>query len=305
MRVDPFYTYHVSSALGSTESKIEDLTNELGSGSRVNSLSDDPIAASQNEQLLSQVSRDDNFTRTATQVEGRLQVVDTALSQVVSELTTAVSVATQGINGTSNSTNFTATAEALIGIRDEVMALGNTTYLGQYVFAGTKTSTVPFVKNSVSGVADVVTYAGDNNVTAITTPAGQTININSPGDKIFTGSPDLLNTLNNLIYQFQSAASAGNSSAVFSSVTSNITTLTSSIGLVSTQRTTLDNYLTRVQSASSYASAEKTQLLSAQTGIMQADLTKVASDLSLSQAQKTALSSVFTTISKGSLFDYL
>lgn len=301
MRVNPFYTYNLASALSSTSSTIDKLTQQISSGSRVNSLSDDPVAAAQNEQILSQLAKDDTFTsKTSTQVEGMLQVADSALSSVVSQLNTAISVSTQGNNGTNSSYNLQAIAEQLTGIRDEVVSLANTSYLGQYIFAGGKTTTVPFNSAGTS-------YSGDSTIASITTPNGQSISTNLPGTSIFMNSTngDVLGTLNTLISEFTSAASAGSTSSSGTAIASSITQLTAALNNVSAQRVTLDNSLTRVQNAVTAAGNEATQLLSAQTNLMQADLGQLATQLSTTKSQQTALENVLAGLGSKSLFDYL
>jgi flagellar hook-associated protein 3 FlgL len=301
MRVNPFYTYNLASALSSTSDTIDKLTQQISSGSRVNSLSDDPVAAAQNEQILSQLAKDDTFTsKTSTQVEGMMQVADSALSSVVSQLNTAISVSTQGNNGTNSSYNLQAIANQLIGIRDEVVALGNTSYLGQYIFSGGKTSTVPFDSAGTS-------YSGDSTITSITTPNGQTISTNLPGTAIFMNSTsgNVLGTLNTLISEFTTAASAGSTSSNGTAIASSITQLTASLNNVSAQRVTLDNSLSRVQNAVTAANSEATQLLSAQTNLMQADLGQLATQLSTTKSQQTALENVLAGLGSKSLFDYM
>lgn len=301
MRVNPFYTYNLASALSSTSATIDKLTQQISSGSRVNSLSDDPVAAAQNDQILSQLAKDDTFTsKTSTQVEGMLTVADSALSSVVSQLNTALSVSTQGNNGTNSSNNLQAIAEQLIGIRDEVISLANTSYLGQYIFAGGKTSTIPYDPTTF-------TYNGDQTTTSITTPNGQIIQTNIPGTAIFSSATTggVLGTLSSLITNFQTAATAGSTSSVGSSIASEITQLTAALNGVSAQRTTLDNSLSRVQNAVTAASSEATQLLSAQTNLMQADLGQLATQLSTTKSEQTALSNVLAGLGSKSLFDYL
>lgn len=303
MRVDPFYTSNIAAAIGTTNSTIQKLTNEISSGVRVNSLSDDPLAAGQNEQLMAQLSADDTFTsKTATQTEGMLNVADSTLGDVVSQLTTAISTATEGNTGTRSSTDLKSIMEELTGIRDEVIALANTSYLGQYIFAGGQTSTVPYTGTG--------TYQGDGTTVSLTTPNGQTISTNLPGSAIFgystsTTATGVLGTLNALIGQFSSAYSAGSVSNFSLAIGSGISNLTSSLGNVSSQRITLDNSLSRVEAASTAASTEATQLLAAQTNLMQADLAQIASKLSTSEAQQTALSNVLASLGKKSLFDFL
>ena len=60
----------------------------------------------------------------------------------------------------------------------------NQTYEGNYLFAGTATSTQPFVLNGAQPGG--VQYNGNTHVNSIDISAGNSININVPGSQIFT-----------------------------------------------------------------------------------------------------------------------
>ena len=91
MRVDPFYVSNMVGALDQAQATEQQLTNELSSGVRVTSLSQDPVASGENVLLLNQMQRDDSFTQSSSLVQGQLQVADSALGSVVSQLTQALS----------------------------------------------------------------------------------------------------------------------------------------------------------------------------------------------------------------------
>ncbi|HWT66235.1 MAG TPA: flagellar hook-associated protein FlgL [Terracidiphilus sp.] len=299
MRVNPFYVTNLVSALDQTQSSEQQLTSELSSGVRVNSLSDDPIASGQNVLLLNQIQRDDSFTQSSSLVQGQLQVADSALGSVVSQLTQAISLATSGSNGTLNASQLQSISTQLAGIRDEIVSLANTSYQGQYVFGGSLTSSAPFAIDSSTSPA-TTTYSGDENVNYLQTPNGQSIQLNLPGDQIFTtsGSNSALQALNNLIADFSSGSST-------SSAVTDLQSLNTALNYISQQRVTLDNSLTRLTAATDAITTEQTQLTTAQTTLMQADLATISSKLSLNKSQQTALESVISALGSGSLFDKL
>lgn len=299
MRVDPFYVTHLVSALGQTQVSEQQLTNEISSGVRVNSLSDDPVASGENVLLLNQIQRDDSFTQSSSLVQGQLQVGDSALGGVVSQLTQAISLATSANNGTLNSSQLQAISNELAGIRDEVTSLANTSYQGQYIFGGSVTGSAPF-STSTSTSPATTTYNGDENVNYLQTPNGQTIQLNVPGDQIFTTSDSnsVFTALNNLIDDYASGTNTGKG-------VEDLQSLNTAMNYVSQQRVTLDNSLTRLTAATSAVTSEQTQLTVAQTNLMQADLATVATHLSLAETQQSALESVISQLGSGSLFDKL
>jgi len=287
-------------SLDATTGSEAQLTEELGSGSRVNALSDDPVAAGQNVLLGTQISGDDTFSQTASSTQSMLQVTDSALSTVVSQLTSAVSLATEGNNGTLNASDLQSISNQLTGIRNEVLSMANTTYLGQYVFSGSKGTTQPFTLDS--SAASGVTYNGDdtpNSVSYLETPNGQKIQLNIPGDQLFLANGNnVLGTLNNLIADFSSGTAGPTAEA-------DAQQLNGALGYVTQQRVIIDNSLSRIETAENYTQGESTQLTAAQTTMMQADIGQVATQLSTAQTQQSALSQVIAMLGKQSLFNDL
>jgi flagellar hook-associated protein 3 FlgL len=300
MRVDPSYVTNLVSSLDQTQSNQQQLSAELSSGVRVNSLSQDPLAAGQNVLLLNQMQQDDSFTQSSSLVTGQLQVADSALGQVVSQLTEAISLATSANNGTMNSSDTQSISNQLSGVRAEVLSLANSSYQGQYIFSGGQTSTSPFSLSGATSPA-TVTYNGDQDVNYLVTPNGQKIQLNVPGSAIFsgTGSNDVFAALNNLIADY-SGSSVNTGEAV-----TDTQALSSALNYVSQQRVTVDNSITQLSSASTAVSSDDTQLTAAQTNLMQADVAQVSTQLSLDETQQTALEDVISQLGSGSLFDKL
>ena len=299
MRVNPFYISNLVTALDQTQSTQQQLTQQLSSGVRVNSLSDDPVAAGSNVLLLNQIQKDDSFSLSSSLVSGQLKIADTALGSVVSQLTQAISLATSGNNGSLNDSQRQAIAQQLAGIRDEIQSLANSGYQGQYIFAGGQSGTAPFATDESTSPA-TTTYNGDTNVNYLQTPNGQTIQLNIPGSQIFTagGTNDVFAALNNLINDFTSGLSVTASAG-------DLTSLNTALNYVSQQRVVLDNSLTRLTAATDAVSSEKMQLTVDQTNLMQADFASVATHLSLASTQQSALESVIAQLGSQSLFQKL
>lgn len=300
MRVDPHYVSNLVDALDSTQAQTQKLTDELSSGVRITAISDDPLAAGQNVLLLNQMQQDDAFTQTSSQVTGQLQVADSALGQVVAQLNQAISVATGANNGTMNASDRNSAANQLAGIRGEILALANSSYQGQYIFAGGQSNAVPFSLTTATSPA-TTTYLGDQDVNSIVTPNGQQIQLNLPGDRVFLGggANSVFGALNSLIADY-SSPTPNSAQAV-----KDTQALGTALGYVSQQRVQLDNSITQLTAATDAANTEDTQLTAAQTNLMQADVARVASQLSLSKTQETALQSVFAQLASQSLFDKL
>jgi len=267
MRVDPNFIGNLASSLSQTQVLQQQLSAQLSSGARLNSLSQDPVSAGLNVLLLNQIQQDDSFTQSASMVTGQLQLADSALGSVVAQLTQAVSLATSANNGTMNTSNVKSIASQISGILGEVTTLANTSYQGQYIFAGGQTSTAPFTTSTATSPA-VTTYSGDARVNFLQLPNGEKIQLNVPGEQIFSGpgTNSVFAALNNLVADYSSgqvntAKAVGDTQA-----------LGTALNYVSQQRVTIDNSITHLASASDAVNNEQTQLTAAQTNLMQADI---------------------------------
>jgi flagellar hook-associated protein 3 FlgL len=296
MNVDPNYLQQLAAALSRTTAQQQNLSSQISSGVRLTGLGDDPVAAAQNVQFSAQIAADSVFTQTAATTTAKMQVADSTLGSVVDQINQAISVATAGNNGTNNASDRSSVAAELTTIRDEILGLANTSYSGKYLFSGSQNNGAPFQLDSSTSPA-TVTYTGDNVVNYVSTPGGQSIATNLPGQQIFAAAGgDLLGTLNALIQGFSTG-----DTATTSALTSQLSTALSQL---STQRASLDGSINRLQSASSYATQEQTRLVANQTDLLQADLPTLATKLSSSQTQQSALESVIVAIEKqGTLFD--
>ena len=295
MRVDPSYVSNLVGSLDQAQSNEQQLTAELSSGVSITSLSQNPVASGENVLLLNQIQQDDSFTQSSNLVTGQLQVADSTLGSVVSELTSAISLATSANNGTMNSSDVQSVSNQISGILDEVQSLANTSYQGQFLFGGGQTSTTPFTTSTATSPA-VTTYNGDDDINYLGTPNGQKIQLNVPGSQIFlgAGSNSVFGALNSLVADY-SSGTVNTAQAV-----SDTEALGTAMNFVSQQRVTIDNSITQTTAASDAVTNVQTQLTTAQTNLMQADIPTISTQLSLAETQQTALEDVIAQLNSTS-----
>lgn len=299
MRVDPQYINNVVSALDAVSANEENLTNELSSGVSVNSLSDNPVAAGESVLLTAQLNANDTYSQTASLTEGSLQVADSALGGVVTQLTNAITLATEVNDGTLNSSNINTITNQLTSIRSEVLSLANSSFQGRFIFAGSQGGTTPFTLDTTTTPA-TVNYAGDNDVSFVQTPGGQQIATNVPGSQLFNAPGNsVLGALNQIIGDLSSGAPS-------SATTADLTGLNNALDYVNQQRATLDDSITQLTASGNFSSSQSVQLQSVQDTLLQTDTPQVASQLSSAETQQAALTQVIAAIEQqGTLFSVL
>ncbi|HKR76504.1 MAG TPA: flagellar hook-associated protein FlgL [Rhodanobacter sp.] len=184
--------------------------NQVSSGQRINLASDDPAGATQVVSLNHILASTAQYSTNIDGANARLSTESSALSSFNSLLDQARSMALQGINGTLSSADRQDMATQLTQIRAQLVQLANTTDAsGNALFAGTSTTTTPFVFNSDGSVS----YTGnsDNQMTAI--GSGLRIPNSDEGAGLFMNIPAGNGS-------FVASAAAGNSGSLLVGATS-------------------------------------------------------------------------------------
>jgi flagellar hook-associated protein 3 FlgL len=294
MRVNPDIYSLVLSGLQANSQRNNQALQQIGSGQKLNSLSDDPTAAASLVNIRMQSSSNTQYLQNITSLTGPLNVADSALSSVVEALTSAQTLGVEGANGTNNTQNRQAIAQEIQGIQQEILGLANTTYDGQYLFSGTATTTQPYVADpsSVSGV----TYNGNNNINSVEISEGQAMPINLPGSQLFS------NATTNVFQSLQDLYTALNTNGDVGSAT---TEVQNALNYVSTQQTFYGNSVDRLNNAQTFLTQEQTQLSVTESSTLAVDMATAVTNLSQTITTQQALLAAGGKISQLNLFDYL
>jgi flagellar hook-associated protein 3 FlgL len=294
LRVNPNLYDTIRNGLAENAQRQAQVLRQLSSGQKLNSPSDDPAAVAS---LISIRTQSDSITQYLSNISsltGALQVADSALSSVVEELTSAESLGVEAANGTLTSANRQAIAQQVQGIQQEIIQLANTSYNGQYLFAGTATTTQPYVADPSSSSG--VTYNGNNNINSVEISEGQAMPINLPGSQLFSNSTgSVFQSLQDLYDALENDGDVASAAAEVQNALSYITA----------QRTFYGNSLSRLNTAQTFLNSEKLQLSTSEGDLVDVDLAKAVTDLAQTETTQTALLSAGGVISQLSLFDYL
>jgi flagellar hook-associated protein 3 FlgL len=268
---------------------------QVSSGRRLDRVSDDPSGASAALGERTKIAQVDQFTRTTDSAYSRLTVIDTVLSDIVTKLTAAQVAATSALGTTPTDAQRTAAAEQLDGLKAALLDDFNTSLQGNYLFAGTKSTTKPYVASG----GTVAAYAGSSTEIQVDIEQDRAVTVSFDGGAITKGSDttDVFAIMDGLI----AAVNASDSTAINSGITAlqnvfgRVTAAQSRVGAA---MQTLDAEKLRL-SATKLASSERLSKLEdanmaeAITGMQQADT-----------AYKAALGAA-AAAAKVSLMDYL
>jgi len=294
IRLDPNPLPDLLAAIQQSEQNLNTATQQVASGRRVNQLSDDPAASASIVLNHNQASQDDQFLQNAATLQPQLQVADSSLSDVVTALTRALSLGTEGANGTLNTGDRLAIAQEVQGIQTQLVSLANTSYQGAYLFAGTAVGTQPFTLNTTTGV---VTYNGNTNLTSVEISNGNSIQTKVPGSQLFLNAAgSVFTAVQDLNTALQSNTNIG---AAVTEVQNALTTL-------STQRVFYGNALNQLSSSEDFLNQDKLNLSTQANSLIGADLATAAANLVQAQTDEQAtLNATGRVLSLPNLLTYL
>ena len=160
--------------------RLEDSQRQLSSGQRLNQPSDDPPAVERALTYRAALNAGEQYLRNIDAARSWLQASDSALDSATQALQRARELAVQGANDTLGPDQEQALAAEVDQLLAQLVALGNSTLRGQYLFAGYSTQTAPFTLNA--GPPTTVTYNGDSGAMLREINVGVTLQINAPGN---------------------------------------------------------------------------------------------------------------------------
>lgn len=158
---------------------------ELATGRRILSPSDDPAGAIQILDIEEDLRQVDQYQRNASLAEGQLALSDSTLSNVTSVLQRVRELSIQANNAALGPDQLEAIATELDSRLEELVSLANTRDANdEYIFAGFQATSEPF---ELSG--GEVVYSGDDGQRFIDVSAGTQIAVRDSGSRLFMAIP--------------------------------------------------------------------------------------------------------------------
>ena len=148
------------------QQNIADLQNKISTGKNLLRPSDDPVAAAQILKLQRELSATETYNENITVSERRLNLEEISLTQIHTATVRLKELSVQAGNGVLNSEDLAGIANEVKEIQSFILGIMNTRDAqGEYLFAGAKGKTRPFVESSPGNF----TYQGDTEVRFIQT----------------------------------------------------------------------------------------------------------------------------------------
>jgi len=272
------------------------LQAQVSSGQRITNPEDDPAAVASVLNLTSSSRQVAQFADNASHALAVSQASYAGLQSIKAVSDRAGELATLGTGtlGTDAMQSYATETNQLI---EQAVQTANSTFNGNYLYAGTAVTTPPFtVTRDASGQITGVTYAGNSGQTAVNLSETSSINPATDG----TTNAGLGDFINSLV-ALRDALNSGNTSAVSAAQPG----LTTGENLLVSSIANVGGVQTRIQAAQTDLTSRQTSLDSLISSSTDADLPSTVVKLNQAQtAYKAALSSAANIMSV-SLLDYL
>lgn len=281
------------------QAKLYNTQNQLSTGKRIDSPSDDPTGAAQLIGLSESAKATAQYQENIRTVQSRLELEESALGSVGDALLRVRELAVAAQNATYGPQERAALALEVRELADEVMGLANRKQgNGQYMFAGYQVQTAPFSETAPG----VFNYAGDQGQRLIQVGPARQIADGDSGQAVFMDIPDggggvesVFDTLETLASELEANVSNTNTLDQIDRAMEHM------VGF----RAVAGARLNALESQQGINEAVLLQLESTRSGIEDLDYAEAASRLSQESIVLQAAQQALVKVQNLSLFNYI
>jgi flagellar hook-associated protein 3 FlgL len=275
--------------LGRLSQRLQEVNEEISSGSKLNHLRNAPASSSEMVQIQSNLDRIDQYETNAGQADYFLKVSESALSSVFNLVSSIYANGSEAASDTTDENARATLAEEIRSQRDQILSLANTKIRGRYIFSGSQTDTAAYELNGNSAE-----YHGDNVVNSIEISNNLQVKANVPGS-------DAFKEIFNGIEQLLTATDANDVSGIKTALSQ----FSDGMSTLSRVRASLGVDLAKVEDSASARDSQQTFIQERQSQIGDADIAEAIVRLSQTQTAYQAALSAGSNINQINLFDFL
>ncbi|MEA9392597.1 flagellar hook-associated protein FlgL [Acerihabitans sp. TG2] len=305
------------SSITNAYSKWQTTGVQLATGMRVNSPADDPIASSQAIGLQNSQALGTQYSAARSNATASVSLETTVVSQVTDVIHAIQTKLVQAGDGTLSDKDRQSLSTTLQSYKDQLLSLANSKDgNGNYIFAGYKTDTAPFVADATTGA---VSYVGGTKAISQKVDDSSEMTIGDTGDQVFThlsagytvepdGSASESNIFNSIdtalgaLNTPQEDADAATTAAYSADMGKAARGMTNSLNNMLTVQSSLGSKLNQLDALNSVGTDRSTIYETRISDLTGADWYSTVSDYSLQQVALQAAYSTFNSMQKLSLF---
>lgn len=283
------------SGITTNSAAMAKLQSQISSGKRVESASDDPVAAGSAMGASSTLRALDQYGRNIGTARSRLAAEDTALDTVTNLLTRAKELAISQASTTSTASTRLVAAAEMEQLFRGLVAQGGTKLGEDFLFGGEQSRTAPFAVTGQGATLDYTTTVPTGTL-AVEIAPGQSSLTSHDGKQVFLDSGALA------AVRDATRALANNDPAA---LTASLQSLDAAIGNVQITLGEAGARANRLESTEANLAALRTNLRTYNSNLTDVDLEKVVTELANRQAAYQAAMLATSRILSVSLTEFI
>lgn len=305
MRISTQTLFETGAArLGDLQSGLARTQQQVATGRRILSPSDDPVAAARALEVGQSQSLNTQYGLNRQHAKSALASAEGALSSVTALLQDVKTTIIAAGNGSLSDTERGFMATELRGRFEELLGLANSRDpMGNYQFSGYQTTTPPFAETTPG----TVQYQGDQGQRMMQVDATRQMAANSTGQAVFQGGgQDIFVTLNDLITLLQTpVVDAATTTALNTGLATANNNLDLALDNVLTVRASVGSRLLELDALDNAGEDRHIQYSQILSDLQDLDYTQALTQLSQQQITLEAAQRSFVAVSGLSLFNFL
>jgi flagellar hook-associated protein 3 FlgL len=290
--------YNLSNNLG----RLDKLQQQMSTGKKIQTPSDDPIVASRALKFRTDVAQIDQYQKNVDDASSWMEMTDSALSSIGDVLQRARELAVQGASGTLSTGDRQKIGLEAQQLKQQLISLSNSTYSGRYIFSGFQTDK-PLVDAMGLYNVQVQTIAPNREDIKYEINISDKININVLGSELFGGvgtvgtAPKMMRDMDDLITALNTSDITGAHTA--------ITNIDNNIQNVLTHRADVGARTNRIDLTKNRLTSDNTNFTKLMSDNEDADMAEIIMNLQNEQNVYNASLSAGAKIIQPTLIDFL
>lgn len=305
MRISTQTLFETGAArLGELQSGLARTQQQIASGRRMLSPSDDPVAAARALEVSQSQSLNTQYGLNRQHAQSALASVEGSLSSVTALLQDVKTTVIAAGNGSLSDTERGFMASELRGRFEQLLGLANSRDpVGNYQFAGYQATTPPFAETTPGAVQ----YQGDQGQRLLQVDATRQMAVNSTGQAVFQGGgQDVFVTLNDLVTLLQTpVVNAATNAALNAGLATANGNLDLALDNVLTVRASVGARLQEIDALDNAGADRHIQYSQILSDLQDLDYTQALTQLTQQQVTLEAAQRSFVAVSGLSLFNFL
>ncbi len=281
--------------MNQSQTALNTAVEQLATGQSVSEPSQGPTASAEMVENTLETGNVDQYTQNVSAVLSTVETASSVLSNVVTQLTQAVSLGTEGAGGIESTSQMQEIASQVQGILTTVVSSANTSVSGSYLFSGTGT-TAPYTADASS--ASGYSYTGNEDSVSVAVGDNLNVQVNLPGSQIFSASGnDVLGSLSSLVTALQS----GSTSQIETAVNS----VDSAISYVGQQQAFYSNAEDQLNAQDDFLKQETVTLSTQATDLVGVNESTAAVNLQQAETENDSAEAAAAKVLPNTLLNYL